>query len=263
MTARRLRLAAALGAALLCAAAGARAAEPAKKTEPVKNIVLVHGAFVDGSGWRPVYDILTRDGYAVSIVQQPLTGFAEDVAAVKRVLARQHGPVILVGHSYGGALITEVGTDPLVAGLVYIAAHAPDKGESEAQLTARYPAPGHDAIKTTPDDYAYIDPTRFHAEFAADLSTGEAAFEASSQVFTAAGVFIAPITNPAWRSKPSWYMVAKGDRMISPELERMYAARAHSQVVEIDGASHSVYRSHPKEVAALIEEAAKHALDGK
>jgi pimeloyl-ACP methyl ester carboxylesterase len=253
----RLRLAAALGAALLCLAAGAGAAEP------VKNIVLVHGAFVDGSGWRPVYDILTRDGYAVSIVQQPLTGFAEDVAAVKRVLARQNGPAILVAHSYGGALITEAGTDPLVAGLVYIAAHAPDEGETEAQLAARYPAQGRDAIKTTPDDYAYIDPARFHAEFAADLSTGEAAFEASAQVFTAAGVFLAPITNPAWRAKPSWYMVAKADRIISPDLERMYAARARSHTVEIDGASHSIYRSHPNEVAALIEEAAKHALDGR
>ena len=259
MTSRNARfsIAGLLGATLLCLAASAPAAEP------VKNIVLVHGAFVDGSGWRPVYDILTRDGYTVSVVQQPLTGLADDVAAIKRILARQNGPTILVGHSYGGAIITEAGTDPEVAALVYIAAHAPDAGETESENAKRFPAAGRDAIKTTPDGYAYLDPARFHADFAADLSTGEAAFEASAQMFTAASAFTTPITDPAWKRKPSWYMVAKADRIISPDLERMYAARAHSHVVEIDGASHSVYRSHPKEVAALIEEAAKRALDGR
>jgi len=243
-------LATALGASLLCAAASAA---------PVKNIVLVHGAFVDGSGWRPVYDILVRDGYNVAVVQEPLTGLDDDVAATKRILERQGGPCILVGHSYGGAVITEAGIDPHVAALVYIAAHAPDAGETETENGKRYPAAGRDAFQKTADGYIYIDPARYHAEFAADLSADEAAFEAHSQVFTAAAVFSAPIANPAWKAKPSWYMVAKSDHIISPDLERMYAARAHSQTVEIEGASHSVYRSHPREVAALIEQAAQQA----
>ncbi len=245
-----------LGASLLCAAAStARAA-------PVMNIVLVHGAWVDGSGWRPVYDILVRDGYNVSVAQHPLTGLDADVAATKRILERLDGPCILVGHSYGGAVITEAGVDSHVAALVYIAAHAPDEGETETGNGKRYPAAGRTAIQKTPDGYTYLDPARYHADFAGDLPADEAAFEARSQTFTAAEVFTTPITNPAWKSKPSWYMVAKSDRIISPDLERTYAARAHSHTVEIDGASHSVYRSHPKEVAALIEQAAQHAAEG-
>ena len=256
-TSRRFpaQLAGALGALVLCAAASAASADP------VKNIVLVHGAFVDGSGWRPVYDILVRHGYKVTVVQQPLTGLADDVAATKRILDQQDGPSILVGHSYGGAIITEAGVDPHVAALVYIAAHAPDEGETETGNGKQYPAAGRDAIKKTPDGFTYLDPARYHAEFAADLSADEAAFEAVSQMLTAAAVFTTPITNPAWKLKPSWYMVAKSDRIISPDLERMYAARARSQTVEIAGASHSVYRSHPKQVAALIEQAAQHAAD--
>lgn len=242
-------------AVLLCATIGVANAAP------VKNIVLVHGAFVDGSGWRPVYDILVRNGYNVSVVQQPLTGLRDDVAATSRILERQDGPCILVGHSYGGAVITEAGTDSRVAALVYIAAHAPDQGETETGNGQRYPAAGRDAIQKTADGYTYLDPARYHAEFAADLPASEAEFEARSQMLTAAAVFTTPIANPAWKLKPSWYMVAKADRIINPDLERMYAARAHSQVVEIDGASHSVYRSHPKEVAALIEQAARYATD--
>jgi len=226
---------------------------------PVKNIVLVHGAFLDGSGWRPVYDILARDGYNVTVVQQPLSGLEDDVAATKRALDRQNGPCILVGHSYGGAIITEAGVDPHVTGLVYIAAHAPDQGETETANGKRYPAAGRDAIQKTPDGFTFIDPARFHTEFAADLPEAEAEFESRSQMLTAAKVFSTPINNPAWKLKPSWYMVAQADRIISPDLERMYATRAHSQKVEIPGASHSVYRSHPKEVAALIEEAARNA----
>ena len=257
MTSHALRscLARALGALLLCAAAGAASAAP------VKNIVLVHGAFLDGSGWRPVYDILVRDGYTVSVVEQPLTGLADDVAATRRILDRQDGPCILVGHSYGGAIITEAGVHPQVAALVYIAAHAPDVGETESGNGKRFPAAGRDVIQKTPDGYTYIDRARFHADFAADLPADEAAFEARSQMFTAAAVFTTPIANPAWKLKPSWYIVARSDRIISPDLERMYAARAHSHVVEIEGASHSVYRSHPQEVAALIEQAAQHAAD--
>jgi pimeloyl-ACP methyl ester carboxylesterase len=251
----RTPLAAVLGAAL-CLAAGAASAAT------VKNIVLVHGAFVDGSGWRPVYDILTKDGYKVSIVQQPLTGLAEDVTATKRILDRQDGPAILVAHSYGGAIITAAGSDPHVAGLVYIAAHALDEGETESENGKKFPALGRDAIQKTPDGFTYIDPKRYHAEFGADLPASEAAYEAQAQGFTAASVFATPISNPAWKLKPSWYMVAKSDHIISPDLERMYAARAHAHTVEIAGASHSVYRTHPKEVAKLIEEAAEHAGDG-
>jgi len=240
-------------------AEAAPAPAPTHAHAPIKNIVLVHGAFVDGSGWRPVYDLLSHDGYNVSIVQEPLSGLDEDVAATKRILDRQNGPTILVGHSYGGAIITEAGTDPHVAGLVYIAAHAPDQGETETGNGQRYPAAGRDAITKTPDGYTFIDPARYHTEFAADLSDGEAEFEARSQMFTAGKVFSTPIENPAWKSKPSWYMVAQADRIISPDLERMYAARAGSHKVEVPGASHSVYRSHPWEVAQLIELAAHSA----
>ena len=224
----------------------------------IKNIVLVHGAFVDGSGWRPVYDQLTRQGYHVSIVQQPLTSFAGDVAAVNRIVDQQDGPCILVGHSYGGAIITEAGNNPKVAGLVYIAAHAPDKGESEGGNGKLYPS-AYKSLQKGRDGFDYIDPARFYQDFAADLPADIATFEGNAQMPTADTVFHAIIQNPAWRIKPSWYMVAKSDRIINPDLERMYAKRAHSQVVEIPGASHSVYESHPKEVASLIREAATQA----
>jgi pimeloyl-ACP methyl ester carboxylesterase len=224
---------------------------------PIQNIVLVHGAFLDGSGWRPVYEILTRDGYHVSIVQEPLTGLADDVAATRRILDQQDGPVILVGHSYGGAIITEAGSHPKVVGLVYIAAHAPDEGETQSGNAQKYPALGRSAVTSVADGYVWIEPSRFHAEFSADLSAADAGFEARSQVPTAAIAFSTTITAPAWKAKPSWYMVAGADHIINPDLERMYAARAHSRkVVEVPGASHSVYRSHPEEVAALIEDAA-------
>src|SRR5882762_7217431 len=172
----------------------------------IRNIVLVHGAWVDGSGWRGVYDILVKDGYNVSIVQEPLTSFQEDVAAVKRVLALQDGPSILVGHSYGGAVITEAGTGPSVVGLVYIAAHMPDSGESEAADGKRFPSDlsKSTAIKTTPDGFTYLDPAQFREYFAADLPPEQAAFEARSQVLILAANFSGVITTPAWRSKPSW-----------------------------------------------------------
>jgi len=228
----------------------------------IKNIVLVHGAFVDGSGWKPVYDILVKKGYHVSIVQQPLTTFINDVNAVKRILDMQDGPCILVAHSYGGAIITEAGNDPHVAGLVYIAAHAPDKGENEAANGKLYP-PAYKSLQKTADGFDYIDPERFYADFAADLPENVAKFAAHAQMLTADEVFHAVIQNPAWRSKPSWYMVAKSDRIINPDLERMYAKRANSHTVEVDGASHSVYESHPTEVAKLIIEAASQATIGK
>src|SRR6202789_628503 len=212
----------------------------------VKNIVLVHGAWADGSGWRGVYDILVKDGYNVSIVQEPETSFKEDVAATKRVLGQQAGPCILVAHSYGGAVITEAGTNPLVAGLVYVAAHMPDSGEKESDDAKRFPSDlaKSGAIKKTPDGFTYIDPGQFHELFAADLSSEQAAIMARSQVFNFADNFSATITTAAWRSKTSWMGVAAKDRTINPDLERWYAVRAHSQTIEVAGASHSVYVSH-------------------
>jgi pimeloyl-ACP methyl ester carboxylesterase len=228
---------------------------------PVKNIVLVHGAWADGSGWKGVYDILVKDGYNVSIVQEPETSFKEDVAATKRILALQNGPCILVAHSYGGAVATEAGTDPSVVGLVYIAAHMPDAGESEAQDGKRFPSDlsKSNAIKKTPDGFTYLEPAQFHEYFAADLSAEQAAFMARSQVLNLAENFQAIISTAAWRTKPSWMLVAGNDRTINPDLERWYAKRANSHTVEVAGASHAVYVSHPKEVAALIEDAAAHA----
>jgi pimeloyl-ACP methyl ester carboxylesterase len=224
----------------------------------VRNIVLVHGAWVDGSGWKPVYEILVRDGYRVAVAQPPLTSFRDDVASVRRVLAEQPGPCILVGHSYGGSVITEAGSDPHVAGLVYIAAHMPDTGESEGADGKRFPSDvsRSGAVVTTPDRFTYLNPSDFPAYFAADLPLAQAEFEAHSQVPTAAANFTATITTPAWRIKPSAVLVAGSDRIINPDLERWYAARAHSDTTEVKGASHSVYESHPREVAAFIERAA-------
>jgi pimeloyl-ACP methyl ester carboxylesterase len=232
-----------------------------KDDHRVRNIVLVHGAWADGSGWKGVYDMLVKDGFTVSMVQEPETSFKEDVAATKRVLALQEGPCILVAHSYGGAVITEAGTDPSVVGLVYIAAHMPDTGENEADDGKRFPSDlsKSGAIKKTADGFTYLDPGQFHEYFAADLSAEQAAFMARSQVFNFADNFKAVITTAAWRSKPSWMLVAGSDRTINPDLERWYATRAKSHKVEVAGASHVVYISHPKEVAALIEEAASRA----
>ncbi|HET6180374.1 MAG TPA: alpha/beta hydrolase, partial [Candidatus Sulfotelmatobacter sp.] len=187
------------------------------------------------------------------------TSFQEDVAATKRVLAQQDGQCILVGHSYGGAVITEAGTDPSVAGLVYVAAHMPDSGENEADDGKRFPSDlaKSGAIKKTSDGFTYIEPAQFHELFAADLPGDQAAFMARSQVLNFADNFSATITTAAWRTKPSWMLVAGSDRAINPDLERWYATRANSHKVEVHGASHAVYVSHPKEVADLIESAAR------
>jgi pimeloyl-ACP methyl ester carboxylesterase len=244
---------------LLLLTCGALSAQ--NQEHPVRNIVLVHGAWADGSGWKGVYDILVKDGYHVSIVQEPETSFKEDVAATKRTLALQDGPCVLVGHSYGGAVITEAGTDSSVAGLVYIAAHMPDAGENEADDGKRFPSDlsKSGAIKKTADGFTYLDPAQFHEYFAADLSAEQAAFMARSQVPNFADNFKAVITTAAWKSKPTWMLVAGADRTINPDLERWYATRANSHKVEVSGASHAIYVSRPKEVAALIEEAASHA----
>lgn len=251
------RIAAALATVLLLAGAAAPA-----MAAPAKNIVLVHGAWVDGSGWKPVYDILTQHGYRVTLVQEPLTSLADDVAATKRVLDLQQGPTILVGHSYGGSVITQAGTHPSVVGLVYVAAHAPDVGESEATLGKRFPSQVSQqmgAIRSTPDGFTFLNPADFILEYAPDLPNGQADFEARAQMLTAAKVFGTPVTAAAWRTKPSWGIVAEADMIVSPDLERMYYARAHSHVTELRGASHSVYESEPKRVAAVIEEAANNA----
>jgi pimeloyl-ACP methyl ester carboxylesterase len=232
-------------------------AAPAPAAAPVKNIVLVHGFFADGSGWERVSKILTHDGYKVSVVQEPETSFADDVKATERVVDAQEGPSILVGHSYGGAVVTEAGNDPKVCGLVYVAAFQPDAGESPMDLVKKMP-PATTAIKATADGYLYLDPASFHADFAADVPAAEAQFMASSQVMPAAQSFGVPITTPAWKTKPSWAVVATNDRAINPDLERFMTKRAGSTTVEI-GSSHVAYISHPAEVAKLIEQAANNS----
>jgi len=238
---------------ICCAAVSAQTERPR-----IRNIVLVHGAWADGSGWKGVYDILVKDGYNVTVVQEPETSFKDDVAAVKRALAKQDGPCILVAHSYGGSVITEAGTDPTVVGLVYIAAHMPDAGENESDNGKRFPSDlsKSNAIKTTTDGFTYLDPSQFREYFAADVPAEQAAFMARSQVLNLGASFKAAITTPAWKSKPSWMLVPTKDRTINPDLERWYAARANSRKIEVAGASHAVYISRPVEVAALIKEAA-------
>jgi pimeloyl-ACP methyl ester carboxylesterase len=220
-------------------------------------IVLVHGGFVDGSGWEDVYRILKKDGYRVSIVQNPTTSLADDVAATKRVIAEQQGPVILVGHSYGGVVITEAGNDPGVAGLVYIAAFAPDRGESVAALI-KDPPPGAPVPPILPPNEGFLalDRTKFAASFAADVEPEKAEFMANSQVPWGVVALNGAVTEPAWQRKPSWYLVATDDRMIPPAAQRSMSKRAGSSVVEVKG-SHAVYVSQPEAVAELIKKAAR------
>ena len=220
-------------------------------------VVLVHGGFVDGSGWEGVYKILRNNGYDVSIVQNPTLSLFDDVAATRRIVARQQAPVILVGHSYGGVVITEAGNDPKVAGLVYIAAFAPDKGESVAALI-KDPPPGAPVPPILPpqDGFLFLDRAKFAASFAADVDKAKAEFMADSQVPWGVEALSGSINVPAWKSKPSWYLIATDDRMIPPPAQQFMSKRARSTVVEVKG-SHSVYVSNPQEVAALIETAAK------
>jgi pimeloyl-ACP methyl ester carboxylesterase len=228
----------------------------AKAVEGVKNVLLIHGGFVDGSGWQGVYDLLKKDGYNVSIVQNPTTTLADDVAVTKRMLASQNGPAILVGHSYGGVVITEAGNDPKVAGLVYITAFAPDKGESVSALI-KNPPPGAPVPPILPpqDGYLFLDRTKFRASFAADVSADAAAFMADSQVPWGLEALNGVVSEPAWRTKPSWYLVSTEDKMIPPDAQRAMSKRAGSTVVEVKG-SHAVYVSQPKAVAELIAKAA-------
>jgi pimeloyl-ACP methyl ester carboxylesterase len=225
----------------------------------IKNVVLVHGGFVDGSGWQGVYKLLTGEGFNVVIVQNPTVTLADDVAVTKRAIVAADGPVILVGHSYGGVVVSEAGTDPKVKGLVYIAAFAADQGESVSSLIAN-PAPGAPVPPILPpeDGFLFLDRSKFAASFAADVAPELAAFMADSQVPWGVEALAGAVSKPAWRVKPSWYLVATEDRMIPPPAQRQMAKRAESRVVETPG-SHSVYVSQPKVVADLITQAAREA----
>jgi pimeloyl-ACP methyl ester carboxylesterase len=221
------------------------------------NVVLVHGGFVDGSGWQGVYEALSKKGYTVTIVQNPTMSLADDVAVTRRVIAAQDGPVILVGHSYGGVVITEAGNDPKVAGLVYVTAFAPDAGESVETLIAN-PPPGAPVPPILPpqDGFLFLDKAKFAASFAADVKPETAAFMAASQVPWGVPALAGKVSQPAWKSKPTYYLVASDDRMIPPDAQRAMAKRTEASVTEVKG-SHAVYVSQPDAVAAFIERAAK------
>jgi pimeloyl-ACP methyl ester carboxylesterase len=219
----------------------------------VKTVVLVHGAFADGSGWKPVADILQSHGYAVSVVQEPETSFAADVAATRRVLAKA-GPCVLVGHSYGGMIVNEVGTDVNVKALVFVSAFEPDVGESVGSLSDKMPAAAK-SVGPVGDGFLAVDPNAFAADFAADAPKAVAQFMSISQVPVAAEAFGAKATVAAWKQKPSYAVISKQDRMINPDLERFMAKRAQSQAIELPG-SHAIFLSHARDVAALIEKAA-------
>lgn len=241
-------------ALMIATASFAALSAGAAMAAPVKNIVLVHGAWADGSGWKGVYDILVKDGFKVSIVANPDTGIADDVAATQRVLDRQDGPVVLVGHSYGGVVITEAGVDPKVAGLVYIAAFAPDVGETAGQVLPKTPLPA----TPTKDGLLFLNRDAYLAAFAPDVPMNERVFMADSQVPVALSTLSTPIKNAAWKTKPTWYLVSKDDQIIPPDVERTYAKRMKATTKEVSG-SHVAFIAHPDVAAHLIEEAAKSA----
>ena len=249
------RLVGAMAALIIVASAEA---QPAQPPTAAVNIVLVHGALIDGSSWRGVYDVLTRDGYRVSIVQQPLTGLVDDVAATKRVIDQQQdGAVVLVGHSYGGTIITVAGADPKVRALVYVAALQPDVGETTNQLAASMPGAVRSSdLKPTKDGVIFFDSTKFAADVAADLPPAQAKFMANSQMPVAAAAFDAPVTVAAWHDKPSYGIVATADRELNPMLARWMYNRSGAKVTEIKG-SHLVFISQPGAVARVIETAAR------
>lgn len=228
---------------------------PARAAEKPLSVVLVHGAFVDASGWRSVYDRLTRDGYEVLVVQNPTVTLKDDVAATENAIAAARHPVILVGHSYGGSVITEAGNDPKVRSLVYLAAFAPDAGESVAKLAAT-PVPGEPGAPLLPPKHGFliVDPARFATAFAADVDAGTTAFMARSQVPWGLDAVGGIVTTPAWKTKPSYFLVTTQDRMVPPTAQRTMAKRAHAKTEEI-ASSHAVMMSHPDEVAAFIEAA--------
>lgn len=244
-------------AASIAVAATGTSIASAQNDAAVKNIVLVHGGFVDGSGWKGVYDILKKDGYTVSIVQNPTTSLADDVAVTKRAIDQLDGPVVLVGHSYGGVVVSEAGTNEKVKSVVYIAAFAPDKGESVSSLIAN-PPEGASVPPILPpvDGFLFLDKAKFAASFAADVDPETAAFMADSQVPWGVEALAGAVTEPAWKVKPSFYLVASDDHMIPPPAQRLMAKRAGATVTEVPG-SHAVYVSNPQAVADVIEKAAK------
>jgi len=230
-----------------------------KEAAGIRNVVLVHGGFVDGSGWSGVYKLLKSDGYNVTVVQNPTLSLPNDVTVTKRALDAQDGPTILVGHSYGGVVITEAGNHPHVAGLVYVSAFAPDKGESVSSLIANPPAGAPvPPILPPQDGFLALDRAKFRASFAADVPEDDAAFMADSQVPWGVEALGGAITNPAWKNKPTWYVLSTEDRMIPPDAQRLMSQRAGATVTEVK-ASHSIYVSQPKAVVKVIEEAAKNA----
>lgn len=251
---RHTMIAAAATALAACATEDTNRAIP--NDQAVRNVVLVHGAFADGSGWRGVYDDLTARGYRVTIVQNPLTSFEDDVAATRRILTRQDGPTILVGHSYGGSIITEAGVDANVVGLVYVSALAPDVGENTGQQFTEIPAPPEFVIETGPDGFGFVNMEMFKTGFAGDASDEDAAFLRDSQVPINMAIFGTNLTQAAWRIKPSWAVVATHDRAIDPRLLRQQAERAGSEIVEVE-ASHVPFLTRPAEVADVIDQAAR------
>jgi pimeloyl-ACP methyl ester carboxylesterase len=253
---KKLRVVALLAATLAVGTLQSASAEPASKAAAIKNVVLVHGAFADGSGWKAVAEILEKDGYTVSVAQPPETSYADDQKYTKAAIDAMGGPVVLVGHSYGGSIITEAGNNPHVAALVYIAAFALDEGESCASIEQALPQASK-AFKPDSNGNWWIEQEHFAADFAADIPAAESRFMAISQVPISTDSFTHKVMNPAWKSKPTWYMVASADRSINPEQERMMAKRAHATTVEVN-ASHVAYMSHPREATNLIEEAAAH-----
>jgi pimeloyl-ACP methyl ester carboxylesterase len=245
-------------AAGIAAASHALSADKIPADQVVKNVVLVHGAFADGSGWRGVHDELTKRGYKVTIVQNPLTSLADDVAATKRALDRQDGPTILVGHSWGGVVITEAGVDPKVNGLVYVSALSPDAGEATAQQYEGFTSPPEFVIETTKDGFGFIKPETFKAGFAADTSDADAAFLRDSQVPINMSAFATRLENAAWRTKPSWAVIARQDKAFDAAMLKHMAKRIGADVTEVD-ASHAVFMTQPKVVADVIDKAAKRA----
>lgn len=259
MTSRTTRLLAATAAVAGIAVTAAHSAERIPDDQAVRNVVLVHGAFADGSGWRGVYDELTARGYRVSIVQNPLTSLADDVAATRRVLDRQDGPAVLVGHSWGGTVITEAGTHSSVTGLVYVSALSPDAGETTAQLYEGYQTPPEFVIDTTADGFGFIAPDKFKIGFANDTTDADAAFMRDSQVPINMSAFATRLKHAAWRSKPSWAVIATDDKAFDQRMLHAMAERIGAKVTEV-AASHAVFKTQPKVVADVIDEAARQGL---
>lgn len=252
---------AAATAAGLMGCAGVDLSERIPEAQTVRNVVLVHGAFADGSGWRGVYDELTARGYRVSMVQNPLTSFADDVAATKRVIERQDGPAILVGHSWGGTIITEAGADPKIAGLVYVSALSPDAGENTAQQYVGFTTPPEFVIDAHADGFGFLRPSQFKAGFAADASDADAAFLRDSQVPIALSAFEAKLSHAAWRTKPSWAVIATDDKAFDQKMLQSMAKRIGANITEVP-ASHAVFMTRPKEVADVIDTAARTVSQG-